>query len=383
MTAKVYFTDMRSRPGMGMLEKLQEIAKAAGLNSISMEKKFVAVKIHFGEPGNVAFIRPNYAARIVSMLKANKALPFLTDCNTLYKGRRDNAVSHLDAAAENGFTPSTVACHVVIADGIKGTEQAEIPVHQKHCKTAKIGSAIASADIIVTLNHFKGHEMTSFGGALKNIGMGCASVAGKLEMHSTSQPKITSQNCVGCKVCVQHCNHGALSMVPAPADHKFKNVAQIDYAKCVGCGQCVAVCRYDAARVVWDANGALVDEKIAEYCVAVLKDKPALHFNFVMNVSPECDCWNSNDAAIIPDLGILASTDPVALDRACIDLVNKAPTLSASVLGEKQTAASDDKLNCLHPRTDWRIILDYAQSIGLGEQNYELVPVACGGSIIS
>jgi uncharacterized Fe-S center protein len=379
MTAKVYFTNMRTKPGMGMLEKLQELAKAAGLNSIPMEKKFVAVKIHFGEPGNLAFIRPNYAAKIVGMLKANKALPFLTDCNTLYKGRRDNAVSHLDAAMENGFTPSTVGCHVIIADGVKGTEQVEVPINLKHCKTAKIGASIASADIVITLNHFKGHEMTSFGGALKNIGMGCGSVAGKLEMHSTSQPKISAKSCIGCQVCFHNCNHGAISMVSPPAEHKAKHVAQIDYAKCVGCGQCVAVCRYDAARVVWDANGALVDEKIAEYSVAVLQNKPALHINFVMNVSPECDCWSTNDAAIIPDLGILASTDPVALDRACIDLVNKAPTLSASVLGEKQKSPSEDKLNCLHPHTNWRIILDYAQQLGLGEQDYELIPIACVG----
>jgi uncharacterized Fe-S center protein len=265
---------------------------------------------------------------------------------------------------------------VIIADGVKGTEQVEIPINLKHCKTAKIGASIASADIIVTLNHFKGHEMTSFGGALKNIGMGCGSVAGKLEMHSTSQPKISTKACIGCRVCFHNCNHDAISMVPAPTDHKAKHVAQIDAAKCVGCGQCVAVCRYDAARVVWDANGALVDEKIAEYSVAVLQNKPALHINFVMNVSPECDCWSTNDAAIIPDLGILASTNPVALDRACVDLVNKAPTLSASVLGEKQKSPAEDKLNCLHPHTNWRIILDYAQQIGLGEQDYELIPIA-------
>lgn len=367
---------MRTKPGQGMLEKLQSLAIVAGINSMPMRNKFVAVKIHFGEPGNLAYIRPNYAAKIVAMLKNNQALPFLTDCNTLYKGRRDNAVAHLSAATENGFTPSTVGCHVIIADGIKGTDQVEVPLNLTHCKSAKIGTAIADADIIITLNHFKGHEMTSFGGALKNIGMGCGSVAGKLEMHSTSQPQIVEKSCVGCKICVQNCNHNAIAMTPNSVEPE-KTVAKINPASCVGCGQCVAVCRYNAAQVVWDSNGTLVDEKIAEYCVGVLQNKPALHFNFVMNVSPECDCWSSNDAAIVPDIGILASTNPVALDKACIDLVNKAPTLPSSALGEKQTNPAADKLNCLHPNTNWRVILDYAQKIGLGEQDYELLPVAC------
>jgi hypothetical protein len=297
------------------------------------------------------------------MVTEKGGLPFLTDANTLYKGRRSNAVYHLQTAMENGFNPMAVGCNVVIADGLKGTEYREILINQQHCTTAKIGSAIADADVLISMNHFKGHEMAGFGGCLKNIGMGSGSIGGKMEMHSNSKPVIVEENCTACKICEKNCAHDAVHV-------SSNKVAVIDYEKCVGCGQCVAVCQYESAQVRWEA--AKMQEKVAEYSMAVLKDKPAFHINFLMDISPNCDCWNFNDMPIVPNIGIVASFDPVAIDRASVDMVNKAQVNEHSIIEHNHSA---DKFNAVFPKTDWRICLDYAEKIGLGTQQYELIPV--------
>ena len=366
--SKVYFTNLRTKPGNNLLDKLEKLMRKAGVESIDFKEQFVAIKIHFGEPGNLAYIRPNYAARVVKLVREQGGRPFLTDANTLYTGRRANAVDHLESAMENGFNRMAVGCDVIIADGLKGTDYREVVINQKHCKTAKIGTAIADADIVISLNHFKGHEMTGFGGALKNLGMGSGSRGGKLEMHSASKPVIKLENCVGCRMCVRSCPEQAISM---NADKK----AVIDYALCVGCGQCVAVCQYDSARVKWDAAADSAAEKIAEYTMAVIQDKPNFHVNFIMNVSPDCDCWGNNDAAIVPDLGIMASFDPVALDRASVDMVNKTTALLGCQLQERHFHEGGDKFGTVHPDTHWAAGLDYAEEIGLGLQTYELIEV--------
>ena len=243
-TSKVWFTDLRTNPTQNLLKKLEKLILKAGIDNIEFKKKLVTIKIHFGEPGNLAYLRPNFAARIVSLLKSREAIPFLTDCNTLYYGRRSNAPSHLDAAYENGYNPLTTGCQVIIGDGIKGTDYREISLNMEYTGSARIGTAIAEADIIISMNHFKGHEMTGFGGALKNIGMGSASVGGKLFLHSGASPAIYEENCTGCRVCEKYCAHDAI--------HVGKDkIAHITYEKCIGCGQCVAVCQYDSAQVVW------------------------------------------------------------------------------------------------------------------------------------
>lgn len=223
--SKVYFTNLRTTPSSNLLDKMERVVKRAGIAGIDFQKQFVAIKIHFGEPGNLAYIRPNYAARMANIIRELGGKPFLTDCNTLYSGRRANAVDHLKSAMENGFNPISAQCDVIIADGLKGTECREIEIDGEYCKAPKIGAAIADADIIITMNHFKGHEQTGFGGALKNLGMGCASVAGKLELHGASQPKIDRDHCKGCNMCVKHCRHDAIHL-----DETHKAV--IDYTKC-------------------------------------------------------------------------------------------------------------------------------------------------------
>lgn len=370
--SKVYFTDLRTTPGNDMMTKLTRLVKRAGIETIDFKDKFTAIKIHFGEPGNLAYIRPNYAAAIVDLLRSLGAKVFLTDSNTLYSGGRSNAVDHLHAAMDNGFNPIGAHCDVIIADGLIGTDYKEIPVGGQYCPAPKIGSAIANADIIISMNHFKGHEQTGFGGAIKNLGMGSASVGGKLELHSSSQPIIDENACIGCKVCEKYCRHDAITVT----DRK----AHIDYSKCVGCGQCVAVCQHEGAVVKdWDSSETL-NYKIAEYALAVVKDKPSFHISFIMNVSPNCDCWNHNDAAIVPDLGIAASFDPVALDCACADMVKAAPALPRNVIADKDggcihTHEGEDKFHIVHPDTKWEAGVEHGEAIGLGNRQYELITV--------
>jgi len=368
--SKVFFTDMRANPGRNLLDKLLILVKKAGIEQIGFKDKFTAVKIHFGEPGNLSYIRANYAAKLVQFLLDKQAKPFLTDSNTLYLGRRSNAIDHIKSAYENGFNPLAVPCPVIIADGLKAIDYIEIPINLPHCKTAKIGSAIANADIIISMNHFKGHEQAGFGGALKNIGMGSASRQGKLELHSTSAPVIDAGICASCGQCVKYCASKAIRM------NKNKK-AEIDYEKCVGCGQCVAVCQFEAAQPVWNSSTDIMNYKIAEYAFAVLKDKQNFHINFIMDVSPNCDCWGYNDAALVPNIGIMASFDPVALDKASADLVtasaaNINTALNTNNFGDLQNT---DKFKLIHPNTDCEEGLRHAESIGLGTMEYELITV--------
>jgi hypothetical protein len=371
MTSKVYFTDLHANARVNLLQKLENLVRKAGIDSMAVEKKFTALKIHFGEPGNLSYIRPNFVATIVNYLKNRGAIPFLTDANTLYVGQRSNAVDHHRAAWENGFSPLVTGCPVIIADGLRGSDYTEILLDLEYCKTAKISRAIADSDVIITLTHFKGHELTGFGGTLKNLGMGCASIGGKLELHSTSSPVIAPENCTGCRICEKYCAQGAIRV-------ESDRIARIDYEKCVGCGQCIAVCQYDAARAVWNGASETAGCKIAEYSLAVLKDKPNFHVSFILDVSPDCDCWNFNDYPLIADIGIAASFDPVALDQACADMVKAAPLLPNSRISDgksQNTHEGEDKFKMTHPNIHWESGLEHAEKIGLGTRKYEVVTV--------
>ncbi len=369
MKSKVFFTDMRTRPGNNLYDKLERMISRAGINKMDLKDKMVALKIHFGEPGNLAYIRPNYAARIVDKVKQLGGKPFLTDCNTLYYGRRANAVDHLETAMENGFNRIAVGCDVIIADGLTGANATEIPLEMKHVKLAKIGSSIAEADAIISLNHFKGHEQAGFGGAIKNVGMGSGSRKGKLEMHSASKPQMVEEKCVACGTCIKNCPERAIS-------YNKKHKAQIDYSLCIGCGQCVASCHYGSAKAVYDQSAEIMNEKMAEYAFAVLQGKQHFHINFIMDVSPDCDCFDMNDQPLVPDIGIMASYDPVALDRASVDLVNQAPAIADSRMFDNNPyQPNEDKFVHVHPDVHWKDCLNHAEAIELGTQKYELVVV--------
>lgn len=365
--AKVYYTNLKTSFNENLPQKLERLIKTAGIEDIDFSNKYVAIKIHFGEPGNLAYLRPNYAAVVVKVVKALGGKPFLTDCNTLYVGGRKNALDHLDAAYQNGFSPFSTDCHVIIADGLKGTDEELVPVEGgEYVKEAKIGQAIMDADAIITLNHFKGHELTGFGGALKNIGMGCGSRAGKMEMHSAGKPFVQQDKCIACGRCIKMCAHGAPSIT--------EKKASIDHDKCVGCGRCIGACPVDAVRDAGDESNDVLNKKIAEYSKAVLDGRPNFHVNLVVDVSPNCDCHAENDIPIVPDVGMFASFDPVALDLACADAVNKQPVIANSQLDHMPHVHGDHFCDSA-PTTNWKVCIEHAEKIGIGTTEYELIEI--------
>ena len=371
--SKVYFTDFRTPYGGASLpQKLQKLMKKAGIENIDFAKQFVAIKMHFGELGNISYLRPNYAKAVVDLVKELGGRPFLTDCNTLYVGSRKNALDHLDTAYVNGFSPLQTGCHVLIGDGLKGTDEAYVPVqHGELVKEAKIGRAIMDADIVISLTHFKGHEMTGFGGALKNIGMGCGSRAGKMEQHREGKPQVDQKLCVGCGSCQKICAHDA----PIIKDKK----ATIDHDKCVGCGRCLAVCPKDAIDAEDNRSIEMLNYKMTEYAWAVCKDRPCFHISLICDVSPNCDCHPENDIPIVPNVGMLASFDPVALDKACADLCNQMQPVEKSILGENmkkhENHEGHDHFHMTHPDTEWRVAIAHGVKIGLGTDQYELIRI--------
>ena len=369
MASKVYFADLRADVHENLQQKLTRLMKTAGMGDIDFQDKFVAIKLHFGEPGNLAFLRPNWARTVADFVKERGGKPFLTDCNTLYVGGRKNALDHMDSAMLNGFNPMTTGCQIIIGDGLKGSDEVEVPVvGGEYVKNAKIGRAVMDADVFISLTHFKGHEEAGFGGCLKNIGMGCGSRAGKMEQHNAGKPHVAQKHCIGCSQCRKICAHGA----PIITDGK----AHIDHDKCVGCGRCIAVCPKDAVRIDWDESTTNLNCKIAEYTKAVVDGRPCFHISLVIDVSPNCDCHAENDMAIVPNVGMFASFDPVALDMACVDAVNAQTPLRGSAADDEHAKAHvHDHFQRLHPDTNWRSCLEHGEKIGIGTREYELIKI--------
>ena len=370
--SKVYFTDFRARLGEGLPTKLKRLMKKAGFASMDMEGKFVAIKIHFGELGNISYLRPNYAKAVVDMVKEAGGIPFLTDCNTLYPGSRKNAIEHMYCAWENGFTPMTVDCPVIIGDGLKGTDDIAVPVKGgTYIKEAKIGRAIMDADIFISLTHFKGHETVGFGGTIKNIGMGCGSRAGKKDQHSNGKPTIDPEVCRGCKRCMRECANQGLEF-----DETTKKM-QVNAENCLGCGRCLGACNFDAIRFVNDAATKELNCRMAEYAKAVVDGRPNFHISLIVDVSPYCDCHGENDAPILPNVGMLASFDPLALDQACADLCLKQQPLPNSVLSDNMKKADfcdhHDHFENTTVDSEYKSCLEHGEEIGLGSREYELI----------
>ena len=369
MVSKVYFADLRADVHENLQQKLTRMMKTAGMGDIDFQDKFVAIKLHFGEPGNLAFLRPNWARTVADFVKERGGKPFLTDCNTLYVGGRKNALDHMDSAMLNGFNPMTTGCQIIIGDGLKGSDEVEVPVvGGEYVKNAKIGRAVMDADVFISLTHFKGHEEAGFGGCLKNIGMGCGSRAGKMEQHNAGKPHVAEKHCIGCGQCRKICAHGA------PIIENGK--AHIDHDKCVGCGRCIAVCPKNAVQINWDETTINLNRKIAEYTKAVVDGRPCFHISLVIDVSPNCDCRPENDMAIVPNVGMFASFDPVALDMACVDAVNAQTPLRGSAADDAHAKAHvHDHFQRLHPDTNWRSCLEHGEKIGIGTREYELIKI--------
>jgi uncharacterized protein len=366
--SRVFFTDMRTSFKENLPEKLERLLGHLDLDTAIPDRSLVAIKLHFGEKGNTAFIRPLLVRRVVDHIRSLGGRPFLTDANTLYSGSRGNSVSHLETAVENGFAYSVVNAPLIIADGMRGASCVEVEINQETIGTAYIGREIAASDVLISLAHFKGHELSGFGGTIKNLGMGCASRRGKMAQHADLSPKVKAKKCIGCGECAAHCAQSAIAME--------EEKARIHPESCVGCGECILVCPNGAISVRWNADVPRFQKKMAEYTLAVLagKEERAVFVNVLTQISPACDCHGYNDAPIVQDLGFMASRDPVAIDQASVDMINAQPGLNHSCL-EGGKGPGEDKFRSVYPQIDWTIQLNHAERIGLGSRTYELITI--------
>jgi len=367
VSATVYFAPMRSKMKRSMVTRAGALLDRAGLSDAIAPDDLVAVKLHFGEQGNTGFVHPIYLREVVRRVREAGGKPFLTDANTLYRGQRFNAVEHLACAVHNGFSFATVDAPLIIADGLDGRDAVDVPVSGHHFESVRIGAAAVHADAMVVVTHVKGHEATGFGGALKNVGMGLGCRSAKQRMHADFRPEVTAETCTACKRCVQWCPVGAISIGP-------DRVAVVDYEVCYGCGECVASCPYGAIATQWTTDAGMLQEKIVEHAAGALagKDGKVVYLSFVTAVSPDCDCWSFADAPVVPDIGVLASDDIVAIEQASYDLVTQAAGLAGS-RGEG-LGAGEDKFTALTGVDGTRAIA-YAEEMGLGTRDYDFVAV--------
>lgn len=376
MKSAVFFTDLKVGPGRTLFNKLDRLLDRADLRGKIREKDLVAIKLHFGERGNTGFVRPIFLRRIVDRVKQFKGKPFLTDTNTLYTGTRSEAVSHLTTASEHGFTEAVVGAPLLIADGLRGNSAIKVRIDKPLFKTVSIAREIYMADALITVTHFKGHELSGFGGALKNLGMGCSSRDGKLSQHSTISPWIKGKSCRGCGRCLSWCAQEAILMSPPPGVETKKSVAIIDPKKCVGCGECILTCPAGAIQIQWNETIPTFQRKMVEHAYGAVQKKKgrALFLNFLTQISPACDCYGYSDVPIVNDIGILSSEDPIAIDQASVDLVNGEVGNRSSKLSQNWNPG-EDKFRAIYPKVDWTIQLTYGEEIGLGTRNYELIKI--------
>ncbi|HEY6838938.1 MAG TPA: DUF362 domain-containing protein [Geobacteraceae bacterium] len=364
----VYFADMRAGHKENLFAKISRLLHNCGIDERLNAGDLVAVKVHFGERGNHTFVRPVFVRRVVEEIKKCGARPFLTDSSTLYPGERKEAVSALTCAIENGFAYAVVGAPLIMCDGLRGHTAVTVPIDGEMLKEVSIGAEIAEADALVAVSHFKCHELTGFGGALKNLGMGCSSREGKLTQHSTVAPKVAEKYCTACALCFKACAHDAIAMI--------EGKAKIDPEKCAGCGRCITACIQKAINVQWNEASSLVMKKMAEYATGAVsgKEGKTIFVNFITQVSPACDCYGHADAPIVNDVGICASVDPVALDQACADLVNNAQGNLNSALTSGHEPGGD-KFRGVYPEIEWEVQLEHGEKLGLGSRRYELIKI--------
>ncbi len=364
MASTVYFCSMSCRKhSQTKGAKTARLLSLLRLKDVVVKGQPCAVKLHFGESGNDTHLNPQLVQVAVDAVRAAGALPFMTDTTTLYSGSRHNAVDHINTALRHGFAPGVVDAPVIIADGLFGENDMPVTIDAKHFREVHIATEIVKAPAMVVLSHFKGHEMAGFGGAIKNLAMGCASQRGKRDQHGTTV-SVSAEKCVGCGQCVRICPEKAMSIGEDKHSH-------CDKSRCIGCFECMTVCEPKAIEVNWETDIPFFMERLTEYGWGAVKEKAGhvCYVNYVMNVTPDCDCAGWSDRPLIPDVGILASLDPVALDQACFDLVQKAPLLADLDLQGR------DIFTARWPHTRGAMQLSYAEELGMGSRQYELVEI--------
>lgn len=354
LTPEVYFypTGPKSKD-KELCRAVEALFDAAGFASVLPEKGLVAVKTHFGEGDGVGYIKPPVIATGVKLLKKRKLSPFVTDTNTLYRGNRHNAIDHIKQAADHGFTLDSLGCPVIISDGLRGNNDEEIEINCPHFSRVPIAGDIVRSDGLMVFSHLTGHESAGFGATIKNLAMGCAPRRGKLMQHAALKPWIKAEICTACGTCILWCPEDAITM---------QEKASIEKDKCIGCGECITVCPFGAVTFSWKQESVLLQEKMAEFALGAVKALKGrvVYFNVMTHITDYCDCWKVNQPAVVPDIGIAASTDPVALDRASLDLFANAHQKSIFDFCRKPNGL---------------VQLEYAEKIGLGSNKYSLVRI--------
>lgn len=363
----VYFIPRKASPNNSEIDKIKKLIRKMAFSSSIKENDQVAIKLHFGEPGLTTFLRPILIRPFSEEIKKCSAHPFLTDANTIYSGKRSSGVQHLESAIRHGFSYTVTGAPIIIADGINSENYVEVEINREFHDKVKIAGEAHRAKAMVVLTHFKGHEMFGFGGAVKNIGMGLANKEGKLSLHSTVNPYVKKDKCTKCGICVRWCPVDAIEIT----DRSYIIIDE----KCTGCGQCIMVCPPHAITLKWDIDFSVAQKKTAEYALGVLKSKKdrIWFFNFLMDITPECDCYGFSDSSIVADIGMLASKDPVSIDQASYDLVTKAQSISGSkAQGSKP---GEDKFKKSYPVTNPEPLFEHAEKIGLGRRKYNLIEI--------
>jgi uncharacterized protein len=353
MQENVYFIEASDNESDEILcAKLKALINAENLLGFIAKKDITAVKTHFGESPELGYPRPLYMKMLAGEIKNKGGAPFLTETSTLYKGNRDNAVKHIAHAHTQGFDLASTGMPIIMADGLFGDEECVVPVKGKKYKSVHIAALLAKCNALVVVSHFTGHLAAGFGAALKNLGMGCASRKGKMEQHSTAKPKIDKKKCTGCGICTKWCPQDAISLIDEQA--------VISAKKCIGCGECLAMCRFDAVKYNWGATYEDLQKKVVEHALGAcsLFPEKCLFINIVTRISKDCDCMGHTFEKISPDIGILVSRDPVAVDAASLDLVEKRAGKALSQL------AYD---------IPFRVQLEYAKEIDFGNQDFKLI----------
>ncbi len=346
--------------------RLAEYLSNLNLPFLSRDSK-IGIKVHWGEPGNVTFLPPDYAGTVAKYLLNNKTKPFVFDTTTLYRGERRDPIDNLWTAHKHGFGYDNIGIPAVIGDGMMNKDIVEIPVpgEPKRQKSVKVTSLVDYVDGIITVSHFKGHLASGFGGVIKNLSMGMASRATKQIMHAEVKPDFDRSKCTSCGICVDHCPMDAISM---PGKYP-----EIDMDLCIGCAECIAICPETAYRILWNSSPEAFLEKLAETASAVqarLIGK-MLHVEILAIIAPECDCMSRNMKPLIGDIGILVGDDPLAVDVAACDLFNDARPLPGAEIAEGR----GDFIKQLYPEVPYRYQFEYAETLGLGSTEYELVVI--------
>jgi len=357
--AKVFFSPVDESENIEtIVKKTSQLIEHINLQSLLKKNYYVAIKQHFGEKGNDNYIKPEITKNIVSSVKKADAFPIIADTNTLYKGERSDSYHHLLLASSHGFSIEKTGAPVIILDGLFGQNQCPVKIPGKHFKEVNIVPDIAFFDYMVILTHVKGHMMSGMGGAIKNLGMGFASRAGKLVQHADFKPAIDKSKCILCGVCTRYCQANAISIT--------NKKISVNNTQCTGCGECFTACKNDAIEFEWAQADRNFNEKMAEHAFGAIINhhNRVVYLNFLIDITKHCDCWSEYNPVIHKNVGIFASHDPVAIDKACIDIAREVHGI--------------DIFKDMWPELDAEIQINHGENIGMGTQHYDLIRLSNG-----